>query len=94
MEDALDEVGPGGDFLGRPATRRATRGGEWYLDRLGVREPWERWEAAGRPDIVDEARQRVVDLLAAHEPLPMDEAMARHLATLVDRAAIAGAELA
>ena len=87
VEDALDEAGPGGDFLSRPATRRATHDGEWHIDRLGVRDPWDRWEAAGRPDIVDEAERTVADTLAAHQPLPMDEMTARHLAALVDRAA-------
>lgn len=87
---ALEEVGPGGGFLARPATRRATHGGEWHLDRLGVRDAWERWEAAGRPDIVDDARRAVAETLAAHRPLPMDEATARELATLVDRAAGGG----
>jgi len=90
VEDVLEEVGPGGDFLARAATRRATHQGEWYLDRLGVRDTWERWEAAGRPDIVEEARGAVAEMLAAHRPPPMDEAMADHLAALVDRAAGTG----
>jgi trimethylamine--corrinoid protein Co-methyltransferase len=87
VEDALDEVGPGGDFLARAATRRATRGGEWHVDRLGVRDSWERWDAGGRPDIVDDARRAVDETLAAHRPLPLDEATARELRHLVDRAA-------
>jgi len=85
--DALDEAGPGGDFLARPATRRATHGGEWHIDRLGVRDAWDRWEAAGRSDVVDDARRAVEETLAAHRPLPMDEATARELAALVERAA-------
>ena len=87
VEDAIEEAGPGGDFLSRPATRRATHGGEWHLDRLGVRDAWERWETAGRPDIVDDARHAVAETLAAHRPLPMDEATTRELAALVGRAA-------
>ena len=95
VADALDEVGPGGDFLSRPATRRAIHGGEWYLDRLGAREGWDRWEVAGRPDIVDDARRAVADTLAAHRPPPMDEAIVRELATIVDRASAgAGAHAA
>ncbi len=86
VEDALDEVGPGGHFLVRPATRRATRGGEWYVDRIGVREPWERWEEAGRSDIVEEAGRVVAQTLADHQPLPMAEDVERELAALVARA--------
>jgi len=91
VADALDEAGPGGDFLSRPATRRATHDGEWYIDRLGVRDGWERWEAAGRADIVGDARLAVADLLAAHRPPPMDEAVARELATIVARASVGAA---
>ncbi len=94
VEDALDEAGPGGDFLARPATRRAVHGGEWHRDGLGVRDAWDRWEAAGRPDVVDDARRLVDETLAAHRPLPMDEATARELAALVDRAAGADAAAA
>ncbi len=91
VEAALDEVGPGGDFIARPATRRAAHDGEWHLDRIGVRDTWERWEAAGRPDMIGDAQRMVGDLLATHEPPPMDEATARALADLVDRAAAADA---
>jgi trimethylamine--corrinoid protein Co-methyltransferase len=87
VENVLDEVGPGGDFLARAATRRATRGGEWYVDRLGVRDSWERWDAGGRLDLVDDARRAVDETLAGHRPLPLDEAAARELRHLVDRAA-------
>jgi len=72
--------------MSRPATRRATHNGEWHSDRLGVRDPWDRWEAAGRPDIVDGARATVAETLAAHRPRPMDEAIARELAIIVQRA--------
>jgi trimethylamine--corrinoid protein Co-methyltransferase len=87
VDAALDEAGPGGGFLARPATRRAAHGGEWHLDRLGVRDAWERWEAAGREDVVDDARRAVVETLATHRSLPMDETAARGLAAVVSRAA-------
>jgi trimethylamine--corrinoid protein Co-methyltransferase len=89
VEDVLDEVGPAGDFIARPATRRATHEGTWHLDRLGVRDTWERWQANGRPDQVDDARADVERRLAAHEPPPLDEHAARELAAVVDRAAAA-----
>jgi trimethylamine--corrinoid protein Co-methyltransferase len=91
VEDALDEVGPGGDFLARPATRRAVHGGEWHLDRLGTRDTWERWQADGRPEVVDAARQAAADLLEGHRSLPVDEATAQALDDLAERAARAAA---
>jgi len=86
VEDALEAAGPGGDFLARPVTRRATHGGEWHTDRLGVRDPWDRWEAAGKPEMAVEAREAVAETLASHVRPPMDEAIARELAFILDRA--------
>ena len=86
VEEALEAAGPGGDFLVRPATRRATHGGEWHTDRLGVRDPWDRWDAAGRPDIAVQAHDMVAETLSNHHPPPMDEAIVRELAIIVERA--------
>jgi len=55
---------------------RAKRGGD--VARLGAHG-------------VDQARRSVAEALAAHRPLPLDEATARELAALVDRAAGTGA---
>ena len=55
--EALDEVGPVGDFLARTQTRDAVRGGEWFMPRLGSHATFDRWEAAGRPDVVGQARE-------------------------------------
>lgn len=45
------------------------------------------WEAAGRPDVVDEARQKVADILATHEAARLGEDIERELADLEARAA-------
>jgi len=82
VESAVAEVGPGGDFLARHATRAAVHGGEWYVDRLGNRDAYERWDAAGRPDVLEEARGVVEATIAAHEPLLLDETAARELARI------------
>ena len=47
------------------------------VDRFGVRDSRERWDARGRPDIVDDARRAVDETLAAHRPLPLDEVIAQ-----------------
>jgi trimethylamine:corrinoid methyltransferase-like protein len=61
--------------MARPATRDAVRGGEWLRPRLGFHDSAERWEAAGRPELLDEARAVVETTLASHEPLPLDPAV-------------------
>jgi trimethylamine--corrinoid protein Co-methyltransferase len=87
LGDVIAEVGPGGDFLGQPSTRRNARSGEFYLPGLGLHDTYDAWLAAGAPDIVDEARARVEEILASHRPLPLDDDVARALDELVVRAA-------
>jgi trimethylamine:corrinoid methyltransferase-like protein len=87
LDDVLGAVGPGGHFLGERSTRRGMRGDEWFVPHLGTQDARETWEAAGRPDVVDEARQKVADLLAAHEAPEWPDEVARELAALEARAA-------
>jgi trimethylamine--corrinoid protein Co-methyltransferase len=89
---ALDEVGPVGDFLSRTATRDAVRGGEFFLPKLGSHGTFDRWEAAGRPDIMDEAREKAYAAIAGHEPIPFPDDVAAELARLemAARASTAG----
>ena len=79
---ALDEVGPVGDFLSRTATRDAVRGGEFFLPKLGNHGTFDRWEAAGRPDILDEAREKAYAAIAGHQPIPFPDDVASELARL------------
>jgi trimethylamine--corrinoid protein Co-methyltransferase len=76
---ALEEVGPGGSFLGRRATRDAVRGGEWSLDRLGFHGTYESWDAAGRPGLIEELRATIATAISGHEPLRLDDAAVRAL---------------
>jgi trimethylamine--corrinoid protein Co-methyltransferase len=88
---ALDEVGPVGDFLSRPATRDAVRGGEWFMPRLGYHSTWDRFEAAGRPDILDEARQKAFAAINGHRPLPFADGVDAALDEIVAAAEAATA---
>ena len=81
--EALDQVGPMGDFLARAATRDAVRGGEWFMPRLGWHGTWDRFEAAGRPDILDEARDRAFAAIDGHQPLPFGDGVPEALDELV-----------
>ena len=45
--------------------------------------------AAGRPSVVEEAASRARELLAAHEPLPLDDDVERELREVQRRAAAA-----
>jgi trimethylamine--corrinoid protein Co-methyltransferase len=71
LDDVIQRVGPGGNFLGEKSTRANIRSGEWLIPQLGVHETQKAWENAGKRDILAEARQEVSDILATHQPLPL-----------------------
>ena len=83
---ALEEVGPVGDFLSRTATRDAVRGGEFFMPKLGYHGTFDRWEAAGRPDVLDQAREKAYAAIAGHQPIPFPDEVAAELARLEQRA--------
>ncbi|RMH53563.1 MAG: trimethylamine methyltransferase [Alphaproteobacteria bacterium] len=82
--DAIREVGPGGHFLDCAHTHAHYREAFWRSELLDYR-PFETWDEDGVPDTVALARRRVERLLAAHEPPPLDPAIAEALADFVAR---------
>ncbi len=78
--DAIDKVGPGGHFLAQKHTRKHMR--ELWLPRLIERTPFETWEARkeGARDI---ARQKAQEILATHQPEPLDAQLVEELARLI-----------
>ncbi|RLC77217.1 MAG: hypothetical protein DRI81_08920 [Chloroflexi bacterium] len=86
LEDVIDHVGPAGNFLAERSTRKGTRSGEWYVSKFGLHDTYEKWEAEGKPTLLDEARQRVDEILATHEPLPLGEDVERELDKIQERA--------
>jgi trimethylamine--corrinoid protein Co-methyltransferase len=86
LEEAISQVGPGGNFLAQRSTRTALRNGELYLSNLGIHEPYEYWEARGKPDILEEARDQVYRIIDAHQPIPLDNEVERELRELQESA--------
>ena len=86
LDDALERVGPGGTFLGERSTRHGMRSDEWFVPGLGTQAAREVWEGAGEPDVVEEARQKMADILATHRAAPWDEDVERALVDLERRA--------
>jgi len=81
--DTVREVGPGGDFLASRHTARHVRTAQWrptILNRLGRR----RWEEEGALELRERARRKALDLLAHHEPAPLDDSLARRTDAVVD----------
>ena len=86
LEDVISQVGPGGHFLAEQSTVRGIRSSRWYISRLGMHETFEGWEAAGRPRLLDEAREKVNEILSSHEPVPLDRDIERELDSILKRA--------
>jgi len=86
LEEVVHNVGPGGNFLTETSTARAFREGEMHLSQLGWHDSFEAWEAAGRPTLLEEAREKVSQILATHEPLPLNEDVEEELDRIQKRA--------
>jgi len=82
LDDVVAQVGPGGNFLAQRSTVEALRAGELYTYGIGWHETFERWEAQDRPDILDEARNQVEQILKDHQPLPFPPEVERELSRL------------
>jgi len=86
LDDVIQRVGPGGHFLGEKSTIANMRSGEWLIPRLGVHDAKQSWELAGKKDILEEAREKVENLLSTHEPLPLSDEVEKELDKIQKRA--------
>ena len=83
-------VGPGGDFLSNPATRRAARSREFLTPSLIGRHAYEAWRDLGSPSIYGRARDQVREILAGPVIDPLPDAIEAELERIL---AAADAEL-
>ncbi|MBN2205631.1 MAG: trimethylamine methyltransferase family protein [Thermoleophilia bacterium] len=81
--DAVRQVGPGGDFLASRHTARHVRTAQWRPTILN-RQGRPRWEEEGGLDLRERARRKALELLARHEPAPLDPDIAERVDALVD----------
>ncbi len=86
MDDLIDQVGPGGHFLDQPSTIAAIHDGEWYINQMGMAASLEEWQAGGKREIVEDAREKVDNILSSHQPLPLDEEIDRELERIKKKA--------
>jgi trimethylamine--corrinoid protein Co-methyltransferase len=86
LDDVIQRVGPGGNFLSEKSTLANMRSGEWMISRLGVHEAQELWEKAGRKNALEEAREKVENLLSTHIPLPLSDEVEKALDKIQKRA--------
>jgi trimethylamine--corrinoid protein Co-methyltransferase len=86
LDDVIQRVGPGGNFLGEISTIANMRSGEWLIPSLGIHQSQESWEMAGKNDLLEEAREKVENLLSTHKPLPLSDEVEKELDKIQKRA--------
>jgi trimethylamine--corrinoid protein Co-methyltransferase len=87
LDDVIAKVGPGGHYLKEPSTVKAIRGGEWYHPDLGLHGTYESWIREDRPNLIDQAHERVNQLLSEHKPLPFPKEVEAELIKIEKSAA-------
>ena len=86
LDDVIQRIGPGGNFLSEKSTVANIRSGEWMIPRLGVHEAQELWEMAGKKNILEETHEKVENLLSTHKPLPLSDEVEKELDKIQKRA--------
>ncbi|MCF8069520.1 MAG: trimethylamine methyltransferase family protein [Desulfobacterales bacterium] len=86
LDDVIDKVGPNGNFLTEMSTVKAVRDGEWYMSSFGLHDSYETWEAAGKKSMMEEAGEKVEDILKNHRPLTLGEDVEKELEKICKRA--------
>jgi trimethylamine--corrinoid protein Co-methyltransferase len=81
--DVIDRVGPGGTFLADKHTTKWFRR-EHYQSKLGDRSARVSWERSGSKDIREQARDRAREILASHEPDPIDPKIWKEIELIVE----------
>ena len=54
---------------------------------MGMTASFEEWQATGKREIVEDAREKVDQILSLHQPLPLDEDIDRELERIKKKAA-------
>ena len=81
LDEAMERVGPGGNFLGERVTRRSLRDGEWSV-RQGLRATRGGSSANASAHPMAAAREEVRRLLAERQPDPLPDDVDRGLREL------------
>jgi trimethylamine--corrinoid protein Co-methyltransferase len=82
--DVIDQVGPGGHYLGEDHTFQHFR--ENWIPELLDRAPFDEWKNDGERTFGDQAAARVRDILEHHESELLDGRIADELETIIQQA--------
>ena len=91
LGEVIATLGPGGNYLTHPTTRKQVRSGEIYFSQLGLHGSYENWLQAGSPDLLCELHEYIESILSKHQPLALTEEAERELANIETRARLSRA---
>jgi trimethylamine--corrinoid protein Co-methyltransferase len=83
--DLIEEVGHHGNHLAQPHTAQHFRT-ELWTPTIFERSPWDSWMGQKGRSLVERAAEKVQNILGAHQPEPMDEAMEQEVDSIVEAA--------
>ncbi|MFW9948954.1 MAG: trimethylamine methyltransferase family protein, partial [Candidatus Thorarchaeota archaeon] len=85
VTDLINEVGPKGTFLDKHHTAKNIRKELWFPSLLD-RKNYDNWLKAGSTGMEKRCRNRKEELLAKHEPAPLDEDLKNDLEKFIEDA--------
>ncbi|MHA1351133.1 MAG: trimethylamine methyltransferase family protein [Promethearchaeota archaeon] len=83
--DLINEVGPKGSFLNKRHTAKNIRKELWFPTLLD-RENYDNWLKADSTDMEKRCRKHKEELLAKHEPTPLDDDVKNDLGKIIEDA--------
>jgi len=83
----IREVGQGGHFLKQKTTRSAFRSEEFYQSILCDRNTYDEWAQLGRPDLIQNSRLKVAEILSGESKNPMPDDMTKQMKEIIAEAA-------
>jgi len=82
--DVIDQVGPGGHFVGEDHTFKHFRRN--WVPKLFDRSSRESWELAGSLTMGNRANAKVRDIFETYRPAPLDEGVVKTLDAVIEKA--------
>ena len=82
--DVIKAVGADGNFLTQMHTLNHLRSTQWQ-PKLISRVGYEKWQESGSPSLLERGREKLQQILAGHQPVPIPDDQARQIQELVDQ---------
>lgn len=81
--DVIKKVGPKGNFLEEEHTLQHLRSGEYWEAEISNRCIYQTWLKRGSPDIVENARKKVREILRVHQPEELDMSVQKEIKRII-----------